>query len=186
MARRTGLALTVVSLAAVLAAFDAAEGLGKGVTLGTSGPDTMYGGPGPNAFGGVDGNDSLYGFRGNDTLIGGPGDDLIHGGSGGDGLFGDQGYDRLFGSRGDDILGDAYSPDGIVDELVGGPGTDACLAETIDLIRPSCEAVGRDDGFSETDGIRGVVCERRCKILAHRYNFTVYDRNGKVIRDTFG
>lgn len=55
------------------------------INLGTSGPDTVTGGPGNDRFlYGLDNNDTIGGGDGNDLLNGGPGGDILDGGVGND------------------------------------------------------------------------------------------------------
>ncbi len=62
---------------------------------GTSGADTLTGGPD---------NDTIYGFAGNDTLKGMAGDDVLAGNEGNDTLLGGDGDDYLLGGPGNDTL----------------------------------------------------------------------------------
>ncbi|MDR7156525.1 Ca2+-binding RTX toxin-like protein [Sphingobium xenophagum] len=61
---------------------------------GTSGADTLFGGPGADTLSGGSGNDSLSGGAGNDILIGGGSDDTLRGGGGSDRFLYN---DRAFG-----------------------------------------------------------------------------------------
>ena len=71
---------------------------------GTSGANTLFGGPG---------DDSLNGLDGSDVLFAGLGNDLIRSGSGGD---------TMFGGSGNDLLHDGQGL--VVDTFVGGSGND--------------------------------------------------------------
>ncbi len=71
---------------------------------GTSGDDTIVGGPGCDNLNGGDGNDTLDGGAGHDTLDGGVGNDVLIGGSGNDILTGSDGDDLLDGGPGNDSL----------------------------------------------------------------------------------
>ena len=51
-------------------------------SIGTDGPDILYGNDDANILRGGAGDDSLYGGAGNDTLSGGAGNDLLNGGDG--------------------------------------------------------------------------------------------------------
>ncbi|MEO1200704.1 MAG: cadherin-like domain-containing protein [Pseudomonadota bacterium] len=114
---------------------------------GTSGDDTLVGGPlddslfgagGDDLIRGRQGDDLLRGSRGEDTLFGGPGDDEIIGGKGRDAINGGRGNDSLigggqddslFGAGGDDVIRGRQGDDLLrgsrgEDTLFGGSGDD--------------------------------------------------------------
>jgi len=85
---------------------------GKVATIvGTTGPDTLTGGPFADVIAALGGKDRVQGAAGNDTVCAGPGKDRVSGGSGSDGLFGEAGKDNLSGGKGKD-------------KCVGGKATD--------------------------------------------------------------
>jgi uncharacterized repeat protein (TIGR01451 family) len=87
---------------------------GKTVTIsGTSGPDTLRGGPGRDVIKAFGGADQIRGVGGNDIVCAGGGKDTIKGGFGNDRLRGGSGRDTLKGGKGND-------------DLHGGPGRDTC------------------------------------------------------------
>ncbi|WP_425614273.1 tandem-95 repeat protein [Anatilimnocola sp. NA78] len=125
-------------------------GGGNDYYAGTSGDETIIGGPGADTLiasggnnivwgdvpgedelpGGRDsisggsGNDTFYGGGGDDTLAGFAGNDYLSGGAGNDNLIAGEGDDRLFGGSGNDSLsGEAGN-----DILSGGSGNDVLLA----------------------------------------------------------
>ena len=65
--------------------------------LGTSGPETLIGGPAAEVFCGLGGADRLIGRGGRDFIAGGPGNDELLGGDGRDELRGEAGNDLLAG-----------------------------------------------------------------------------------------
>lgn len=71
------------------------------VIIGTSGDDTLAGGPLPDLICGLGGNDTINGGGGDDRIEGGDGDDLLYGGVGNDTLIGGPGDDTGFGQPGD-------------------------------------------------------------------------------------
>ena len=117
---------------------------------GDDGSDRIFGGPGNDIIDGGTGNDQLLGNEGNDTLTdpsgantlnGGFGNDTITGGADTDTIFGDAdntqaGSDVLDGGGGNDLIiafaGDdtITANDGESDTVNGGPGIDACAADT--------------------------------------------------------
>lgn len=86
---------------------------GDDIVVGTRGDDIIAGGGG---------NDSLHGMDGDDSIIGGSGDDQLYGGNGNDQIDGGSGIDLVWGELGDDTFL-ANLTDHLLDELVGGPGT---------------------------------------------------------------
>lgn len=104
-------------------------------SVGTSGNDTMSGGPDEDQLNGMAGNDLLNGRGGNDTLLGNAGNDRLVGDSGDDTLVGASGNDTLIGGLGGRLnraMGN--------DSLFGGDGNDVLLSEM---------------GFDYLDGGRG-------------------------------
>ncbi len=91
----------------------AAPGLGV-IVDGTSGSDTITGGPGDEVINGMDSPDTISGAGGNDTIYGGSGTDRLDGGDGSDWLFGGDNSDDLIGGPGNDTLD-------------GGNGDDAAI-----------------------------------------------------------
>ena len=88
--------------------------------VGTSGDDTLSGGPGAEKIDGREGNDVISGNAGDDTLVGGAGNDTVDGGDGSDALDGGDGNDILGGGAGDDALNGG----GGTDLIYGGEGND--------------------------------------------------------------
>jgi Ca2+-binding RTX toxin-like protein len=77
----------------------------KGVAIGTSGSDRVYGDGRENILGGAGGNDTLWGRGGGDIIDGGSGNDKLYGEAGNDILVGGTGRDTLVGGRGYDYFG---------------------------------------------------------------------------------
>jgi Ca2+-binding RTX toxin-like protein len=77
----------------------------KGVAVGKSGNDTVYGNNKTNVLGGAGGNDVLYGRGGGDIMDGGAGNDTLYGEGGNDILVGGLGQDTLIGGAGYDFFG---------------------------------------------------------------------------------
>jgi len=75
-----------------------------GVTLGTTGDDTLTAGTGNAQLVAGQGNDTLTGGAGNDVLSGGAGNDILSGGAGNDVLYGGTGNDILIGGAGHDVM----------------------------------------------------------------------------------
>lgn len=94
-------------------------------------PATVLGGPGADRITGGPAADQLAGDAGDDVLAGGDGADVVDGGLG---------ADRLDGGPGDDEL---RVRDGIADEITCGAGTDAVVADTLDVVAAGCERVDR-------------------------------------------
>lgn len=117
-------------------------GIGDDTLNGGTGVDIVNGGSGNDYIDGWTENDILNGNDGNDTILGYDGDDTLIGGAGNDQLFGEEGNDTLIAGAGDDDIngnaGDdtlyqndpANNPDGAVDDLDGGVGTDTCVTST--------------------------------------------------------
>jgi Ca2+-binding RTX toxin-like protein len=77
----------------------------KGVAIGTSGSDQVYGNGRDNVLGGGRGDDALWGRGGIDIIDGGSGNDKLYGEGGNDILIGGLGQDTMVGGRGYDIFG---------------------------------------------------------------------------------
>lgn len=85
------------------------NGSGGGVHLvGTSGNDSLVGGPG---------NDTINGLGGNDTLVGNAGDDRLDGGLGTDTLNGGDGNDTYIVTSGDVIVADPGGIDTVLSSV---------------------------------------------------------------------
>jgi Ca2+-binding RTX toxin-like protein len=99
--------------------------------VGTSGNDTLNGGPNADTIFGVGGNDTIDGGANNDTLSGGAGSDTVKGAGGDDTVDGDGGNDSLAGGDGGDTLNGGEDNDPSLDggagsdSVNGGNGTDA-------------------------------------------------------------
>ena len=104
--------------------------LGRVVTPGTAGNDSITG----------DGlNDQIFGMAGNDTLRGNAGDDLIDGGDGADRLYGGIGNDTLVGGAGNDVMEGEDGDDTYViragdgaDQISETAGSDRVVFEGLD------------------------------------------------------
>jgi len=101
---------------------------------GTTGNDTLAGGPLDDNIDGRDGDDRIDGAGGNDTLRGGAGNDVLAGGPGNDSLYGDSGSDTLDGGEGDDLLDGGEGNDVLRDaagsnDMRGGAGDDVLRAD---------------------------------------------------------
>lgn len=105
-------------------------GGGAGLKLdGTSGPDTLFGGPDADSASGSWGDDYLRGFEGDDVMTGGDGFDILQGNQGRDTLSGDEGHDWVVGGQNDDMLMGGDGNDIVhgnlgVDIVDGGNGND--------------------------------------------------------------
>jgi Ca2+-binding RTX toxin-like protein len=77
----------------------------KGIAIGKSGSDTVYGNSKENILGGAGGNDRLFGGGGGDIMDGGSGNDTLKGEGGNDILAGGLGRDTLIGGSGYDFFG---------------------------------------------------------------------------------
>ena len=96
---------------------------------GTSGVDTIDGGPAGDRITALEGDDTVRAGEGDDCAIAGPGNDRVFGGSGTDTLDGETGDDLLAGGAGNDgirggagrhrMLGAAGA-----DRIAGGVGSD--------------------------------------------------------------
>jgi Ca2+-binding RTX toxin-like protein len=85
--------------------------------------------------GGSTGNDTLIGGPGGDQLQGGPGNDKLYGGNGKGELFGDSGADRIVGGSGYDYVAAGTGNDTVYggagnDQLHGEAGNDTVYAGT--------------------------------------------------------
>lgn len=109
-----------------------------GIHGGTSGNDTLRGGPdnyeaangtytGVNHILGMAGNDLIYGDYGNDGLFGHDGNDTIHGRGGNDELTGDAGNDVLMGEEGNDAIQGGTGRD----TMSGGSGQDTFVFRSL-------------------------------------------------------
>jgi RTX calcium-binding nonapeptide repeat (4 copies) len=124
-----------------------------GVTIGTSGPDGIYGKDNDDIIQSREGTDELYGGKGEDHLQGGTssdmlsgenGNDVLNGGFEDDYLNGGNRNDFIYGSFGDDILEGGPGQD----YFNCGDGIDIVLDFSIgdgDIITSNCEDVQRDD-----------------------------------------
>ena len=91
---------------------------------GTSGSDTLTGGPGADRLEGRGGDDRLEGGGGNDTLVGGTGGDAVSGGDGNDLLLasaGSDGTDVYMGGSGTDRADYGPRTTGVVVDADGRP-----------------------------------------------------------------
>lgn len=77
---------------------------GRGVLVGTSGPDVIMGSAYSDLILGAEGDDYICGGGGDDFLFGGDGDDHLDGGEGDDWLYGNAGSNELIGGPGNDHL----------------------------------------------------------------------------------
>lgn len=145
--RAAGVVALVCASLAVPAAADAAR-----VHVGSTGDDTINGGPRRDVIFARAGNDvvhgalkfdRIYGGLGNDQLLGDEGHDLIAGGRGDDTVSGGPGRDRLFGNLG-------------ADTLMGGDGNDRIWALAIrDVAEPGVDHIlgeGGNDHIRTRDG----------------------------------
>jgi hypothetical protein len=131
-------------------------GHGSDILTGNGSRNVLFGGEGDDALAGLGGDDQLGGGPGSDRLDGGDGQDILGGDDGDDVLVGGQGVDRFWG---DDVGACiAYScasgqdrieaRDGVREEISCGPGTDAVIADPIDIYDDS---VFRSDQCEGTD-----------------------------------
>lgn len=98
-------------------------------TIGTSGPDVIWGTAGADVIRGNGGDDRICARGGADVVRGNGGDDRIDAGGGADQVFGGRGADLVRGGKGRDILAGNGGPDdlfgnGGADVLRGGAGRD--------------------------------------------------------------
>ena len=101
----------------------------------------MQEGAGIDVFGGYQSTIAgLPATEGTATVRGNAGLNSLLGGTGSDDLDGGPNNDALSGGDGSDIL---RSVDGFADRLMCGPGTDVALADTLDVVSPTCETVER-------------------------------------------
>jgi len=143
--RRIGTKGAIAALGATLVVASSAWAV---TIIGTDGDDQITGSPGNDRIDARAGNDTVVGLAGNDGIRGGRGDDRISGGPGDDVLRGDSGEDGLGGGEGNDRI---LARDGEADKILCGPGRDAAVIDTLDVIvdatrkRPkgSCERVAR-------------------------------------------
>ena len=105
------------------------------------------------------GNDILKTGDGADTIDGGSGDDELDAGFGDDTIVGGPGRDRISGDTAGGDCGPLWckypygndqidARDGEVDSVVCGFGTDAVLADTVDIVDKDCETVTRSSSGS--------------------------------------
>jgi Ca2+-binding RTX toxin-like protein len=134
---------------------------------GSTGNDTLIGGPGGDQLQGGPGNDKLYGNNGKGELFGdsgadhivggsgydyvaaGAGNDTVHGGAGNDQLHGEAGNDTIYAGTGNDAVRGWGGDDRIWgstgnDFLMGDAGNDAVAGEAGDdvLVGEVYKAVG--------------------------------------------
>lgn len=120
-------------------------GMGDDLVFGQLGADTVLGGGGNDKLFGNEGDDVITALSGTNVINGGAGNDTISGGSGDDSIFGDgnlqqagddvidggSGSDLILGFSGSDTI---TSTDGSVDTVNGGPDTDNCITDGIDIV----------------------------------------------------
>lgn len=107
-------------------------GDGINIVEGETGNDSLTAGSGDNELLGGMGDDSIVGNSGNDTIFGGQGNDSLFGAAGNDLIVGGLGNDSMFGGDGNDTL---LARDGFVDNVAGGPGTNAAQIDAgVDLV----------------------------------------------------
>jgi Ca2+-binding RTX toxin-like protein len=87
---------------------------------GSTGFNTLDGGPGADTIRGGAGHDRLMGGASSDLILGGTGYDTLTGGAGNDVLKGESDADILYGNDGDDTLNGGAN----ADECYGGAGAD--------------------------------------------------------------
>ena len=103
---------------------DTVEGEGSAtdaLAIGCSAPSGAQGTHLDDVIGGGAGDDKLFGGPGPDTIEGNAGSDLLRGEDGADTLIGGTRKDVLNGGDGPDVLN---ACDGVLDGVIGGPGTD--------------------------------------------------------------
>ena len=121
---------------------------------GTSGADTLTGGPERDTLTGLGGNDILVGGRGNDTLDGGSGNDVLIGGGGRDTLNGGSGADSIIDLSGPSVVRTGsnagplddyvYVRDGRADDtVICGSRRSIVIADARDRLRGRCGRVIR-------------------------------------------
>ncbi len=125
----TGIVGTPSSIAATDITIINGSGGGGQTINGTSGNDSLVGGPGNDTINGFDGDDTINGLSGSDSLVGGEGRDVLTGGDGDDTLDGwfsenffdeEQVPDTLNGGLGNDV----FWVDNAGDALTDSGGTD--------------------------------------------------------------
>ena len=109
------------------------------VINGTSGNDSLAGGPGDDTINGLGGDDQLSGNAGNDSLDGGDGSDFLDGGAGNDRLLGGDGDDNMWVNTGDDFMSggagrDSFTIDASITPLGYGNDTIDGGADALDSI----------------------------------------------------
>ncbi|MCW2925205.1 MAG: Proprotein convertase, partial [Thermoleophilia bacterium] len=98
--------------------------------VGTSGADTICGGPAGTILDAGAGTDTVLGGTGPDTLLAGPGNDLANGQGGADSVDGGEGSDNVNGGAGPDVVDGGPGDDthvrggGGSDTIRGGDGND--------------------------------------------------------------
>lgn len=107
---------------------------------GETAADVLTTGDTDDVVTGEQGNDTLDSGAGNDDVDGGDGNDTISAGAGNDKIQGAGGTDTITAGAGDDNI---KTPDGNVDKLTCGEGSDTVVADTIDEVAPDCESVTR-------------------------------------------
>ncbi len=128
-------------------------GAGNDTLRGGGGNDTIYGGADNDSLFGDGGNDLIYGDAGNDTAFGGNNSDTIYGGDGADSLSGDAGDDRLFGGAGNDTLAGGAG----ADLLSGGQGLDyADYSASNAAVNINLSTGAVSGGHAQGDRLRGV------------------------------
>lgn len=115
-------------------------GILVGGTGGAGADNLKVNGPVNDLLGGDSGNDTIDTGDGNDDLRGEEGADTLIGGAGNDLLQGAAGADVIDAGPGDDTVN---SPDGTVDRITCGEGTDLVRADTVDEVAADCENVER-------------------------------------------
>ncbi|MDA9079324.1 cadherin domain-containing protein, partial [Gammaproteobacteria bacterium] len=99
------------------------------VETGTSGNDTINGGPGADTIKGLAGNDTINGGAGNDILRGGYGVDILNG-EDGDDIISDEECYQGFTIPFDDITSCDIDPSGVSgQDINGGAGNDTIYAQ---------------------------------------------------------
>jgi hypothetical protein len=126
-------------------------------SIGTKGPNVLYGGPESNTMRVLAGNDIVRGNGGNDTLIGGAGLDSLNGGPGEDTLLGGSGADKLVDTAGPTVAKTGTNGSAAVDyvNVSDGEGNDTVVCENEDTyvvadagdkVRGECGRVVRTEG----------------------------------------
>ncbi len=118
------------------------EGLFDTTRITLSWGPLVLGSPGGETLTGTPGAEEIRGLGGGDLILGGGGADLIFGGGGNDVMNGQGGSDLIFDRHGRDVLRGAGGADSLDardrargDQLIGGPGPDACNGDRTDLKR---------------------------------------------------